>query len=176
MECERETTTQHHGGPAGSFGPVQNDEQIVFAVFDDIERDGLELQANSFDNNDLKRTQLSLARGRHTARATFDQHVVRPGTNPRGALVGVAKVLVDEVRKILATIRLNSGTESVRAFCVLDLVEPGDYDGHCTVGYGERTSANLSQKQINEVRAKARLDLADAFSPIMSPDGVAWSQ
>jgi hypothetical protein len=49
-----------------------------------------------------------------------------------------------------------------------------DPDWHATAGYGEATERNLSQTQMAKMRAAIRLDLADLFSDIITPNEHSW--
>lgn len=164
-ECAEETTTQHHLGTGHGFGPVENDEFVYFAVFDQTKRDGNLLSADSFDNKQLKKEGLSVSRASHITLAIFNDEVVKPASNPKGALVGISRALTGAIRSLTSRIQLNSAEASVRAFCVLDSVQPGDYDAHATLNYGELPSG-VSEGKIGVVRSRARMDLADVFSSI----------
>jgi hypothetical protein len=164
-ECAEETTTQHHLGASQGFGPVQHDEYVYFAVFDQRKRDGNLLSADSFDNNQLKNEGLSVSRASHITVAVFNDEVVKPGSNPKGALVGIAQALTEAIRSIKSRIQLNSSNVSVRSFCVLDSVLPGDYEAHATLKYSE-FPAGVSAGKVGAIRSRARMDLADVFSSI----------
>jgi hypothetical protein len=164
-ECAEETTTQHHLGAGHGFGPVQNDEYVYFAVFDQTQRDGSLLSADSFDNKQLKKDGLSVSRASHITLAVFNDDVVRAGSNPKGALVGISRALTGAIRSLTSRIQLNSSDVSVRSFCVLDSVQPGDYDAHATLNYGE-FPPGVSEGKIGAIRSRARMDLADVFSSI----------
>src|SRR4051794_8915720 len=119
-ECAEETTTQHHLGAGNGFGPVQNDEYVYFAVFDLSKRDGNSLSADSFDNKQLKKEGLSVSRASHITLEVFNNEVVKPDSNPKGALVGITRAQTGAIRSLTSRIQLNSAEVRVRAFCVLD--------------------------------------------------------
>jgi hypothetical protein len=164
-ECAEEATTQHNLGAGHGFGPVQDDEYVYFAVFDQTKRDGNLLSADSFDNKQLKKGGLSVSRGAHITLEIFNGEVVRAGSNPKGDLVGISRALTEAVRSLKSRIQLNNDDVSVRSFCVLDSVLPGDYDAHATLNYAE-FPAGVSEGKIGAIRSKARMDLADVFSSI----------
>ena len=174
-ECQEESETQHYLAGHG-FGPVQNAEYVYFAVFEKTKRDGVRLAANSFDNKHLKKDGQSVCRASFITMTTFAEYVVRGGTNPKGALTGVSAALVGAIRTLQSKVILNSSERQVRLFCVLDHVLPGDYDSHATMSYGEGTSqGGLSESQINKIRSKARLDLADVFGPIVGQNELPFA-
>ncbi|MDH6261556.1 hypothetical protein [Bradyrhizobium sp. BR13661] len=179
-ECDEEQKTQHHRGPGNGFGPVQDEEIIYFAVFEQTPVDGGKLALDSFDSKSMKRDGQSVSRASFTTRAVFDQDVVKAGANPKGEIKGVSSALVQKVRSLQSPIKLNASEVSVRSFCVLDHVLPGDYDSHATICFGERTTSHgavvLSQGQIKSIRQAARLELADAFGPIRPIDDVEFAE
>jgi hypothetical protein len=172
-ECAEETTTQHHLGVGHGFGPVENDEFVYFAVFTQTNCDGNLESADSFDNNQLKKAGLSVSRASYITLAVFNNEVVKSGSNPKGALVGISRALTGAIRALISQIQLNSSQASVRAFCVLDSVLPGDYDAHATLNYGEFPQG-VSASKIGAIRSRARLDLADVFSPIESQENFSF--
>src|ERR1700730_8928089 len=173
-DCVHEKQTQHYKGQWHGFGPVSNCETIIFAVFEQTKRNAARLTASSFTKAYLAKTAQSLARASFLTRVCFDRNIVEPGMSEKGALIGIAYVKVAEVREIHVDIKTNTGTKNVRALCVLDRVDAGDYDGHATAGYAEAgakaTTHQISQAQLGSVRAKIRMDLANIFSEIASPD------
>jgi hypothetical protein len=64
----------------------------------------------------------------------------------------------------------------VKGFSVYDRVEFGDFDGHATMGYAENIAelGISSPKHHSKLREKLGLDLAEAFSDIVSLDAVSW--
>jgi hypothetical protein len=103
----------------------------------------------------------------------FNAEVVKHGANPKGALVGLSRALTGEIRSLKSRIQLNSSETLVRAFCVLDSVQPGDYDAHATVNYGEFPTG-VSEGKIGAIRSKARMDLADVFSSIEAQENFSF--
>jgi hypothetical protein len=169
-ECEEESQTQHYLGEGNGYGPIKDAELVYLAVFEQTLRDGSRLTANSFDNKQLKKDGQSVCRADSTTRATFLDQVVRAGVNAKGALAGVASASASSIRSLQAKVLFAGAEESVRSFCVLDHVLPGDYDSHATIKYGEKTARpQMSEQYISKIRSKVRLDLADAFSDI-KPD------
>lgn len=172
-DCPGEWQTQHYGGRWFGFGPVRNNERVIFAVFDSTPLDGGELTANSFDANLGKGTQ-SIARAALVTRATFDAEVVDRGVPTKGRFLGIALAHVFAIRQLRADIVLPDGTHRVRAVCVLDRVDEGEFDGHATMGYSDALGARLSQKQRAIKRAEVRLDLANVFTGVESAEDHAW--
>jgi hypothetical protein len=176
-DCPAEKQTQHFKGKWHGFGPVSNCETVIFAVFDTTKcnQNGSKLAADSFSNKSLAINTQSLARAAYLTRLCFDQEIVESGKAEKGKLVGVAHAKVDVLRNLRADITTNSGLKKVRALCVLDKVDQGDFDGHATAGYAEVIErAQLSQKSLGKVRAKIRMDVAEVFSDITSPDRYRW--
>jgi hypothetical protein len=164
---------------------VQDPEVIYFAVFQETPVNGANLAADSFETGALKRSEQSVSRASFTGRQIFDQHVVRAGVNPKGAITGVAAALVENIRSLTSRIQLPGKAEKlVRSFCVLDLVLQGDYNSHATIGFGERTkpheeagiTVSLSQGQIKTIRAAAMMELADAFGPVQPIDLAVFAE
>jgi hypothetical protein len=173
-DCIKEQQTQHYLGHSHGCGPVRDDEEILFAVFDETEREGRSLIGNSFEETHLKRDALSLARSPYVTREEFDLKVVAAGAAKKGAFVGIAWAEVAILRSLRADIQLNAGRKKVRALCILDRVEINDFDGHATAGYCEEIAKSVGQKQLGVIRAKIRLDLANTFSPISDADIREW--
>jgi hypothetical protein len=174
-DCPAEMQTQHYKGKWYGFGPLSNCETVIFAVFDTTKRNGSKLDANSFCNRSLTKNTQSLARASFLTRVCFDREIVESGKEEKGALVGVAHAKVDALRKLPAEIPTNSGRKRVRAVCILDRVDKGDFDGHATAGYAEVIEReDLSQKNVGKVRAAIRMDVANLFSDITSADQHRW--
>ncbi len=173
--CDCEKRTQHHEGKWSGFGPVRNAERIAFAVFTSTKRNGTRLTAKSFTRGNLADTSQSITRLAHTTRHIFDQFVRLPRENAGDALVGIAWVRTKNLRELVAEIKTNHIVERVRSICVADKVDAGEYDGHATLGYAEKTSDGRSVKQIGVIRAKIDMDLANAFSDIVLVDSISWS-
>lgn len=174
-DCPAEKQTQHYKGKWHGFGPVSSCETVIFAVFDTTKRNGSKLAANSFRSDSLVKNAQSLGRAPYLTRVCFDREIVESGETEKGTLVGVAHAKVDVLRKLRAEIPTNSGRKRVRALCILDRVDKGDFDGHATAGYAEVTEReNLSQNNLGKVRAAIRMDVANVFSDITSPDQHRW--
>jgi hypothetical protein len=170
IDCPGERSTQHFRGRWCGFGPVRNYESVVFAVFEGTKRAGAPLAADSFDNNHLKKQAQSLTRKTFVTKPVFRRTIAR-GTQ----LHGIAFANVSSMRALVADVKLNARDASVRSLCVLDRVEKGDCDGHATTGYCEsHTSLGMSQSQLNKVRQRIRLDLADTFSDIKEITAHGW--
>src|SRR5271154_733143 len=120
VDCIKELQAQHYLGPEHGFGPVRDDERILFAVFDTTEREGSILTGNSFEESHLKRDALSLARDTYVTKMEFDTRVVAVSIEKKGEFVGFATVEVSRVRSLRADIKLNVGVKTVRSLCVLD--------------------------------------------------------
>jgi hypothetical protein len=173
-DCVEERRTQHYRGAWFGFGPVQDDERIIFAVFDTTKVNDCRLTAKSFDNKQLSANNESIVRSSFVARAVFDQMVVERGKPEKGNLVGIAWADVSNVRQLKAEFNLGRPTTiNVRAFCVLDRVERGDFDGHAAMGYAE-TPNGVSEGQLGKVRPFIRMDLANTFSQIVDPASHQW--
>jgi hypothetical protein len=170
IACPDELHTRHHRGRwYDGFGPVHNDERVLFAVFADTPRDNDILDPRAFGRNMNKTTQ-SLARCSYVSRPVFDRTVV--GTR---ALHGVAIAHVQAIRALTAPIQIQHETRQVRAVCVVDLVERGDCTGHAAMGFSEQVEgAGLSPGQLGKVRERIRLELAHTFSRIAPADSVVW--
>jgi hypothetical protein len=173
-DCPKEKETQHFKGQWYGFGPVSDCEIVIFAVFETTIRDGSRLAQNSFRNSSLAKSAESLARASYLTRQCFDEEIVKPGSSGKGALIGIACAKVADVRALRADFKTNTGIKKVRALCVLDRVDAGDYDGHATAGYAEVTALGVGQTQLGIERARIRLDLANVFSGIASPDHHRW--
>jgi hypothetical protein len=168
-----ELETQHYRGRWYGFGVVRDCEQVRLAVFERTQRNGSRLTAKSFDGKHLAGKNESVARALYITRRVFDQRVATTDVERKGALVGVACADVSRIRSIPAEFKMNLGTVRLRAFCVLDRVEQGDFDGHATVGYTD-APAGVAQGQLGTVRMAARLELANAFSEVRAPDSLPW--
>jgi hypothetical protein len=173
LECAEEKTTQHHLGAGHGLGPVDDGEYVYFAVFDQTNRDGTSISADSFDNKQLKKEGLSVSRASHVTLVVFNDEVVKLGSNPKGGLIGISRALTGSIRLLTSRVQLNSSHVSVRSFCVLDSVQPGDYNAHATLNYGE-FPAGVSEGKIGTIRSKARMDLADVFSSIEAQEKISF--
>jgi hypothetical protein len=171
--CIKESTTQHYLGDGNGFGPVKDGERVLFAVFEDAERDGLSLTGNSFEETHLKRDALSLARNAYITKSDFDANIIVAGIPKKGRFIGIAAADVSHLRSLRADVQFNAGSKTVRSLCVLDRVQLGDFDAHATAGYCEEIGS-VGQKQLGKLRAKIRMDLANTFLPICDLDSQQW--
>jgi hypothetical protein len=174
--CPKENESQHYRQWRG-FGPVKDDECLVFVVFETTPRDISEgkLIQNSFDNNNLKKGILSFARSGYITTSEFERRIIAPALSKKGKFVGVAWVSVLVLRSLLCEFTLNdASTARVRGLCILDLVEKGDVDGHATAGYCQDVPSGVGQEQLGRRRAKLRLNMAASFSTIASIDSLEW--
>src|SRR5215469_12111759 len=146
-DCPEERSTQHYRGEWCGFGPVADDEHVIFAVFQKTKCREQQLAQDSFDNSNLKMRTQSLARGAFVSRSIFNRKIVDALNQTKGPLIGIALADVSKIRAIPAKINLNNTEIRVRALCVLDRVERGDCDGHATVGFSEATNVPISQGQ-----------------------------
>jgi len=174
-DCVEEQQTRHYGGRLRGFGPVRNDERVLFAVFMQTKRNGARLVGDSFDNKYLASSSQSLTRASYVTKLLFDREVVRHGESEKGPLVGVACADVADIRKLRADIQISHATiKKVRAICLLDRVDVGDLDGHATMGYAEAMEQGVSQKQLGKKRVAVRMDLANIFSDVANSETLVW--
>jgi hypothetical protein len=171
-DCVDEQQTQHYRGKWFGFGPVRNGERVRFAVFEQTKREGARLIGNSFRN--LKNSNESVVRSSYVTRSDFDTRIVSPGMAAKGRLVGIAVADVSRIRALRADVKLNQGTVKVRSICVIDRVEDGDIDGHATMGYAS-IEDGVSTGQIGTIRINIRMDLANEFTEIVTPDDHQWA-
>jgi hypothetical protein len=167
-ECVEEQTTKHYRGKWCGFGPVQNDETVLFAVFENQDRRKNTLTADSFSKN-LNSTSESIARLSYVARATFRRKIVN---NRR--LAGVASVIVSKIRDMRVEFEQQGVKQKVRSVCIVDRVERGDCQGHATMGYSEAIGPPMTQAYISKLRKKIRMDLAETFSQIQPEESYQW--
>lgn len=175
-DCVEEQHTQHYRGIWFGFGRVRNKERVLLAVFEKTPKSGSSLIANSFTGADLANHNESLARKAFITKSVFDSEVAQRGRVQKGELVGVSIANVSKLRELRADVVIQHQTKSVRAFCVIDRVELGDFDAHSAVGYERGMAANIGQGQLGKVRQKIRMDLANTFSEIVDPNSFHWPQ
>jgi hypothetical protein len=170
-DCKDERNTQHHLGVGFGFGPVRNDENLLFAVFSGTPRDTTtrKLLKGAFETRQLVRAEVSVARRIYTQPAEFQTRVVDPAVGRENEFVGVACVAAEVLRLMPFSMAGVNG----RAVCVLDKVSPSDFDGHAALAYSEGQQS-LTPKQRAAIRELIRADLADAFGEIIAID-VAFS-
>jgi hypothetical protein len=166
-ECVDEQRTRHHRGQWCGFGPVRDREYILYAVFDDTERNGAFLTQKSFTTN-LIQTSESVGRVAYLTRRIFETSIAN------GSSTEITTALVSAIRDLRADVRANAAIKNVRAVCVIDQVDPGDCDAHATMGYSEAIGPGLSQANLGKLRARIRLDLANTFSEIIPSDRHLW--
>jgi hypothetical protein len=167
-ECEKEKETQHHLGIGSGFGPVQDEEVLLFAVFKTTPIDAVtgRLWKQSFPTKDLVRAEVSVARSHYTSRQEFEERVVGPAINQRGCLIGIAQAVASSIRSINISLPAVRSAASQQAFCVLDKVSPYDFDGHAAIEYSE-VQDQLTSKQKATIRERIRADLADVFGRVL---------
>ena len=158
MDCADEQVTQYRGAGRG-YGPVRSEEQVIFAVFESTDREGNRVAATAFRNNQLQRSEFSLARLAHITKEEFVLRVVDVHIGTQGSLLGIARASVSALRSLGFVIE---DVEWRRAVCVLDKVTDLDFDAHAALGYADNQQ-ELGQKQKANLRARIRADLADIF-------------
>jgi hypothetical protein len=167
-DCEKEQSTCHYRGKDFGFGPVRNDEDVLFAVFEDTALNGNRLDKDAFTTN-LNDSSQSVARTAYVSKADFDQYIA-----PGGAR-GISVANVARIRSLVAELALNSTKITIRSICVLDKVEAGDCDGHATLGYCEALTAHgISPGQLGKRRVAIKADLANVFSEVVAIDVHPW--
>ena len=162
-DCIEEQQTRHFRGRWYGFGPVQDYEELIFAVFEQTIRNGDRLDAACFKQ--LADCSQSVTRARFVTQGAFDRNVVHPGVKTKGQFVGMAVAHTSSLRRLRADITVKHRTKSVRSICIIDRVDKGDYDGHATMGYAEQIEA-LGQTLKGKKRMAIRLDLVNEFSNI----------
>jgi hypothetical protein len=173
VDCIEESQTQHYKANWYGFGPVRDCERVLFAVFEKTKRDGHRLIENSFDTTSLARHEQSVGRASYLTRGQFDRHVIGGATSRKGAFVGIACADVSTLRAL--RFRIETPVIHGRSLCVIDRVVAGDYDAHATIGYSKTsTPEGISQARLGRLRSRIRMDLADAFSEIIEPNGHQW--
>jgi hypothetical protein len=164
--CVDEQTTQHYR--RSGYGPVKNEEQVIVAVFDEMDRDDGRLSPTAFKPKELTRDEFSLARVVHITNSEFTSRVVEPQSAIRGSFIGVVRAEVRALREIQFSFR----SVDYRAVCVTDKVTQYDYDAHAALGYSENQEALVKPKDKKIVRATIHADLADRFGNIINLDEV----
>jgi hypothetical protein len=170
--CPDEQTTCHHLG--NGPGPVRDDEVVVLAVFANTNRVNGKLTGDSFRNSQLKRGELSLARRQHTNKQEFIACVLTPGAAREGQSEGGCTANVCDIRqKVLIAPDVAAPELTVRAICVLDMVVPGDHEGHAALKYAE-LPGQIPERRLGSLRAMIREQLAEQFSDIATCDEI-WA-
>lgn len=127
--------TQHFRGKWFGFGPIKDHEVIAFAVFEKTDRNGKRLTLKSFDRKKLAKTEQSVSRQALVTKSRFEANVARKGEATKGNFVGLAVVNAGAVRSIFCDQWPSAARKTIFGFGVLDLVEPGDFDAHGTIGF-----------------------------------------
>jgi len=179
QSCPLENNTQHYH-PRRGFGPVTDEEWVLFAIFEKTNRDAVEgklkLTQNSFEDSHLKRGILSLARARYITRYEFEQKIVAPASGKKGALVGIARASVSKLRSLRCEFILNDASiVTARGLCIIDLVGVQDFDSHATAGYCHgNVPSGVAPTQLGKRRTTLRLNMALIFSDILSAESLIW--
>lgn len=141
---------------------MTDDEVVVAAIFDKMERNGICLSRNTFPVKQFKRAEVSVARKVYTTCEIFMQHVVTPLTGSQGAFLGAAPAFVSKLRDIMY--RVDGATPPIegRAICVLDKVTQGDYDSHAVLAFSTSHEA-LSENWRKKLRPFILEDVAETF-------------
>ena len=173
-DCIRESTTQHHCGFLRGFGPVADDETVVFAVFENTAHDPVDKAVldGAFDRQQLHKGEHSIARLPYTTRHVFLNRVVKSGVPSKGALIGLVRAQVDVIRDLRFERPDRKGTLE-RAVCVIDSVEKDNFDGHAVLQYAEAVGG-LSEGSKAKVRKKINLELATIFGEIVTLQDLHW--
>ena len=177
--CPRELESQHYRAAEGiGHGVVGDGEEVALVVYRPPTK-GMTLVAtiedSDFPRDPLVRMNLSLARLQHTSLATIISEVVDERGGERFC-VGAAVAKVCELREIEVNYAPNGLASRVsgKAFCVVDLVEAGDHEGHSALGYSDlvNQSSPLKPPQRAQVRNNLRRDLRDAFATIYALESI----
>jgi hypothetical protein len=116
----------------------------------------------------MNRCTQSLGRVRYVTRRAFDNQIVR-----NDSVIGIALAHVSAIRRLRADIATPNGVLEVKSVCVIDLVEPGDCEGHAAMGYSEAING-MSERQLGKKRKAIRMDLANTFAEMSSPGAHQW--
>jgi hypothetical protein len=172
--CPEEGETQHHLGAGHGYGPVRDEEGVLFAVFSANTRTGDHLTGDLFSNNQLKNGELSVARRSYTTAAEFHRRVVAPAEASNGSFMGVARAWVGDLRKVVIKVDPLRPESTVRAICVIDRVSELDYDGHAALKYADLPGP-IAPGRLGALRSIIREDLASRFEEIV-PLAVAYDR
>lgn len=168
IPCPDEQETQHYLGTGNGFGPVQDSETIVLALF---RAGGAELGGSVTQEflpaNQLKRGELSVARIGHTPKSALQRRVVAAAEPRVGPFVGVSCAEVERVRAVVIRIDPDRPGSETRGICVIDRVTAVDHDGHAALKYADLPNT-IGQTRLGRIRSIIREDLARAFGPIIS--------
>jgi hypothetical protein len=170
-ECAHERQTCHYRGRWYGFGPVQDNERLILAVFDQTPRSADSLTSNSFKH--LVDNSESVCRAFYVTSQVFETQVAQPGQQTKGAFVGITVASARSIRRLRTDFTMSHRMITVQSICVTDRVEPGDYDGHATMGFSEPIEA-LGQTLKGKKRLAIRMDLAKEFSRIHEIQDHHW--
>jgi hypothetical protein len=168
-----EEITHHFRGKWFGFGPVQNDELLVFAVFEKTATNGRRLNFKSFDRKKLIAAEQSIARQALVTKSVFDIAVARRGETSKGRFLGISTANAGAIRGIFSENWPESAPKKIFGFGILDLVEEGDFDGHGTLGFLVETIVP-NKRDLGALREFLMFDLADKFSEIQSFEECKW--
>jgi hypothetical protein len=175
MIAERdEETTHHFRGKWFGFGPVRNDESLIFAVFETTAISGRRLNIKSFDRKKLIAAEQSIARQALVKKTVFENGVARRGEAVKGKFLGLATAKAGAIRGIFSEGWPEVAPKKLFGFGILDLVEDGDFDGHGTIGFLIKATVP-NKRELGALREFFILDLADKFSEIHSIEECAWA-
>ena len=127
-ECPKELESQHHASP----GVVEDDEVIIYVLIDpDLYENG-SLKKSAFSKSTLKKKELSVCRGHHSAAAEAKEKIFEPQAikQPERKLIGAYNTVCSSIRGLLIC-----DTES-RAICVIDDASD-DFVGHAHLGFSD---------------------------------------
>lgn len=166
-----EERTQHWRGPLFGFGPVRDDEEVRLAVFAGTKAVGQELDSNSFDKNQLKKSNQSTAREAYVDWETFSYSIV--GSRD---LVGVSVCDALSIRQIRVDVNTRDNqAANLPALIVIDRVEKGDCAGHASLGFSKVfADANISDGERSKKRLLVIAELARRFSEVRHDEALSW--
>ena len=142
----------------------------MLAVFQSTKTESGKLLPTAFKNAHLHGGNVSLSRLRYTTRQTFDAKVVGPKASD--PLKGVVTCATSVLRGLLVPLPNATPPAQIRAVCVLDKVEPLDYDGHAALEYCEDQQSITNQQTKALLRAGIAVALVSAFGEIRATDSV----
>ncbi len=167
-DCEEEKSTRHYLGEG--FGPVQDGEWLLYAVFEKTPFDAAtqKVTKKAFKTSQLTRTEVSVARQSYTPREQFEACVVQPAEKTEGFLRGIARASVLTIRQIPFSVPQPKPNPPIggRGICVVDKVTSYDFDGHAALGYSEAQD-RLTDPQKAKIREFIKADLVNAFEEIV---------
>ena len=170
MACAKEIATQDSLGIGP--GPVLPTEQLVLAVFQGAPINGSMLAPTAFDNKQLVKGDVSLARVSYTTRAMFDAQVVAPKAPDK--LIGVVICEAATLRALDVPNPTNPTVQRIRSVCVIDKIVAGDHEGHAALEYTEDQTLITNGGTRGKLRLLIAAQLAHAFGNVVSPDTVPW--